>query len=99
MKWSRHSITPTDYATFIHSGGIDEAKMLGANGHVYCNYFLYFVSTQFYFLHICTYRLSEFLMSFLCFPFQANIYFQTLATRAREWKDTAEKRSCREGAH
>ena len=30
-------------------------------------------------------------MSFLCLPFQAHVYFQTLATRAREWKDTAEK--------
>ena len=30
-------------------------------------------------------------MSFLCLPFQANVYFQTLATRAREWKDTAKK--------
>ena len=27
----------------------------------------------------------------MCLPFQANVYFQTLATRAREWKDTAEK--------
>ena len=32
MEWSRHSITPTNHATFISSGGIDEVEILGANG-------------------------------------------------------------------
>ena len=31
MEWSRHSITLTNHATFIRSGGIDEVKMVGAN--------------------------------------------------------------------
>ena len=49
MAWSRHSITPTDYATFIRSGGIDEAKMLGSNGLCtvtifYTSYLLNFIS-------------------------------------------------------
>ena len=49
MEWSRHSITPTDHATFIRSGGIDEAEILGANGLCivsisYTSYVLSFVA-------------------------------------------------------
>ena len=49
MEWSRHSITTTNHATFIRSGGIDEAEMLGANGMCivgifYTSYVLNFIS-------------------------------------------------------
>ena len=73
------SITPTDHAIFIRSGGIDEAEMLGANG--LCIISIYYTS------HVLTFVShtlaligleSLFLMSFVFAIFRIMSTFRLL---------------------